>query len=67
LRHHGLHRLSEQCLKAQTVIHNYYRTNKENETPAERFFEAQHQDLFQYIIKNMDYPARPRKHKQRAA
>jgi hypothetical protein len=67
LRHHGLHRLSEQCLKAQTVIHNYYRTNKENETPAERFFEAQHEDLFQYILKKMDYPARPRKHRQIAA
>ena len=67
LRHHGLHRLSERCLKAQTVIHNYYRTNKEKETPAERFYEAKHEDLFKYLLEKMDYPARPRKRKQEAA
>lgn len=62
LRHHGLHRLSDRCLKAQTVIHNYYRKNREKETPAERFFEAKHADLFEYLLEKMDYPARPRKH-----
>lgn len=67
LRHHGLHRLSDRCLKAQTIMHNYYRTNEQKETPAERFFEAKHEDLFKYLLEKMDYPARPRKHKQKAA
>ena len=67
LRHHGLHRLSASSLKAQTVVHNYYRTNKEGKTPAERFFEAKHEDLFQYLLEKMDYPARPRKRKRDAA
>lgn len=67
LRHHGLHRLSDRCLKAQTVIHNYYRKNREKETPAERFFEARHGDLFEYLLEKMDYPARPRKRCKDAA
>jgi hypothetical protein len=62
LRHHGLHRLSDRCLKAQTVLHNFYRKNRDRETPAERFFEARHEDLFDYLLEKMDYPARPRNH-----
>ena len=67
LRHHGLHRLSDRCLKAQTVVHNYYRTNKEKETPAERFFEAKHEELFKFLLEKMDYPVRPRVRKKKAA
>ena len=67
LRHHGLHRLSDRCLKAQTVLHNFYRKNRDRETPAERFFEARHEDLFDYLLEKMDYPARPRKHNKKAA
>ena len=67
LRHHGLHRLSDRCLKAQTVVHNYYTTNKYGETPAERFFEAKHNDLFEWLLDKMEYPARPRKRRLKAA
>jgi len=67
LRHHGLHRLSDRCLNAQTILHNFYRTNRQSETPAERFFEAKHEDLFDYLLEKMDYPARPRKHNKKAA
>ena len=67
LRHHGLHRLSDRCLKAQTVLHNFYRKNRDRETPAERFFEARHEDLFDYLLEKMDYPARPRKHNKAVA
>ena len=67
LRHHGLHRLSDQCLKAQTTLHNFYRTSRDKETPAKRFFEAKHEDLFDYLLEKMDYPARPRKHSKIAA
>ena len=62
LRHHGIHKLSDRSLKAQTVVHNYYRRNRDGTTPAERFFEAKHIDLFEWLLDKMDYPARPRKH-----
>lgn len=61
LRHHGIHRLSNRCLKAQTVVHNYYVKRQDGTTPAERFFEAKHGDLFECILDRMDRPARPRK------
>ena len=67
LRHHGLHRLSDRCLKAQTVIHNFYITNKQGETPAARFFETEHNDLFEWLLDKMDYSARPRKARLKAA
>ena len=61
LRHHGIHKLSDRTLKAQTIVHNYYRRNRDGTTPAERFFEAKHIDLFQWLLEKMDYPARPRR------
>ncbi len=61
LRHHGIHKLSDRSLKAQTVVHNYYRRNRDGTTPAERFFGANHMDLFEWLLDKMDYPARPRK------
>ena len=67
LRHHGLHRLSDRCLQAQTVIHNFYTTNKQGKTPALRFFEAKHNDLFEWLLGQMDYSARPRKPRLKAA
>ena len=67
LRHHGIHKLSDRTLKAQTIIHNYYRRNRDGTTPAERFFEAKHIDLFEWLLEKMDYPARPRKRLKNAA
>ena len=67
LRHHGRHRLSETHLKAQTVLHNYSIKNSDGTTPAERFFETKHNDLFEWLLDNMDFPARPRKRFARAA
>ncbi len=61
LRHHGIHKLSDRSLKAQTIVHNYYRRNRDGTTPAERFFEAKHIDLFQWLLEKMDCPARPRR------
>ena len=62
LRHHGIHRLSNKCLKAQTIIHNYYTRNRDGTTPAERLFNSKHADLFGWVLGKMDYPARPRNH-----
>jgi hypothetical protein len=67
LRHHGIHKLSDKCLKARTVVHNYYIKGWDGITPAEKFFEAKHRDLFEWLLDNMDYPARPRKHLEKAA
>jgi hypothetical protein len=67
LRHHGIHRLSNRHLKALTIVHNYYIRNRDGTTPAERFFEASHKDLFEWLLENMDYPARPRQRFAKAA
>ncbi|WP_157067555.1 DUF6399 domain-containing protein [Desulfosarcina cetonica] len=60
LRHQGIHRLSDRHLKASTVMHNYYIKRRDGTTAAERFFEAKPNDLFEYLLDNVDYPARPR-------
>jgi hypothetical protein len=67
LRHHGIHRLSDKHLQAQTVIHNYYLKRADGSTAAERFFEAEHKDVFAHLLSKMDYPARPRKRLKKAA
>lgn len=67
LRHHGIHKLSDRSLKAQTIVHNYYRRNRDGTTPAERLFEAKHIDLFEWLLEKMDYPARPRNSLRKAA
>jgi hypothetical protein len=67
LRHHGIHKLSDRSLKAQTIVHNYYRRNRDGTTPAERFFEAKHIDLFEWLLEKMDYPARPQHRPRKAA
>ena len=67
LRHHGIHRLSDTHLTAQTVIHNYHIKRADNTTPALRFFEAEHGNLFEHLLNNMDYPPRPRNHLAMAA
>jgi Family of unknown function (DUF6399) len=59
LRHHGLHYLSSRKLNALTVIHNYFITQRNNTTAAERFFEQKPRSLFDYIIQRMPSVARP--------
>jgi hypothetical protein len=67
LRHQGIHRLSDRHLKAATVIHNYYIKRRDGTTAAERFFEAKPNDLFEFLLNNVDYPARPRNRLKLAA
>lgn len=67
LRHHGIHRLSDRHLQAQTVIHNFHIKREDDTTPAMRFFEAEHGNPFDHLLNNMDYPARPRKRLAMAA
>lgn len=67
LRHQGIHRLSDQQLKALTVVHNYYIKRRDGTTAAERLFEAKPNDLFEFLLNNVDYPVRPRNHLKLAA
>ena len=67
LRHHGIHRLSDTHLQAQTIIHNFHIKREDDTTPAMRFFESEHGNLFDHLLTNMDYPARPRKRLAMAA
>lgn len=63
LRHHSLHRLSSDRLKALTAVHNYHIKREDGTTAAERFFEQKHQNMFEWILNHMDLPARPRRRK----
>ena len=67
LRHQGIHRLSNRHLQALTVIHNYYVKRRDGTTAAERLFEAKPDDLFEFLLDRMDYPARPRNRMRLAA
>ena len=67
LRHQGIHRLSDQLLKALTVVHNYYIKRRDGTTAAERFFEAKPNDLFDFLLNHVDYPVRPRNRLKLAA
>jgi hypothetical protein len=59
LHHHGLHRLPPRKLKALSVVHNFFITRPDGTTPAERFFGAPHEDLFEHILKRLPPPSRP--------
>jgi len=60
LRHQGIHRLGTGHLKALTIVHNFYIRRRDGTTAAERLFETKHNDLFEFVLNNVDYPARPR-------
>jgi hypothetical protein len=61
LRHHGLHNISNRKLKVLTVIHNYFIKRCDETTAAERFYEQNHDDLFEYLVQKMPKPGRSRK------
>ncbi len=67
LRHQGMHRLSDQKLKALTVIHNYYLKRPDGSTAAERFYENKPIDMFEWLLGNMASPSRPRRKTKLAA
>jgi len=59
LRHHGLHHLSTRKLGALTAIHNYFITQRDKTTAAERFFEQKPRSLFEYLMKKLPTVPRP--------
>jgi len=63
LHHHGLHRLSTRKLAALTTVHNYLIQRADGTTAAQRFFGAQHRDLFDWLLKRLPLPSRPHCHR----
>lgn len=59
LRHHSLHSLSQDKLRALTIVHNYLIRRRDGTTAAERFFGTKPPDLFQWLLDRLDMPARP--------
>ena len=60
LKHHNLHRLTGRKLKCLTALHNFHTKRKDGTTPAQRFFENKHPNLFEHLLKTLKPPGRPR-------
>ena len=52
-------RLSKRKLEALTVLHNFHIKREDGTTAAQRFFENEHDDLFEHLVKVLEYPKRP--------
>ena len=59
LQQHGHSRVSEQRLKALTVIHNYMVKRPDGTTAAQRFFGQKHKDVFSWLLERMPSLPRP--------
>jgi Family of unknown function (DUF6399) len=59
LQQHGHSRVSEQRLKALTVIHNYLVKRPDGTTAAQRFFGQKHKDVFCWLLEQMPNLPRP--------
>ena len=59
LKNHSFHNISKRKLKALTIVHNYFIKRPNGSTAAERFFEEKPIALFDYLLKNLDFPALP--------
>jgi Family of unknown function (DUF6399) len=67
LQQHGHSRVSEQRLKALTVIHNYMVKRTDGTTAAQRFFGQQHKDVFAWLLERMPDLPRPAQNRARRA
>jgi Family of unknown function (DUF6399) len=45
--------LTEQSLKVLTIIHNFDLTREDDTTAAQRLFDKQFPDLFEWVVLNM--------------
>jgi hypothetical protein len=59
LQQHGHSRVSEQRLKALTVMHNYMVKRPDGTTAAQRFFGQKHKDVFSWLLERMPSLPRP--------
>lgn len=58
---HRFHHIDERTLRVLTIVSNFGIKGKgrEKRTAAERFFEAKHDDLFQYLVEKVNIPGKP--------
>jgi hypothetical protein len=67
LRHHSLHKISAERLKALTVVHNFVIKRPDGTTAAQRFFGAKYpDDPFDWLLKRLPLPVRPRRGKAKS-
>jgi hypothetical protein len=65
--HRGFHRLSDLRLSALTVVHNFLIQRSDGTTAAQRFFQKEHGDLFQWLVNHIDLPSRPHNRKKKTS
>jgi len=65
--HRGFHRLSDLRLSALTVVHNFLIQRSDGTTAAQRFFQKEHGDLFQWLVNHIDMPSRPHNRKKKTS
>lgn len=58
-RHHASRKMSPRKLTASTVIHNYFIRRPDGTTAAQRLFEQEHEDVFEWLLEHTDYPSLP--------
>ncbi len=61
LRHHALHRISDQKLNALKVVHNFHLQRADGTTAAERFFGKTPKSLFSHLLNRVNLPGFPAK------
>lgn len=63
---HKAHRgLSEHRLNVLTVVHNFDIRGIDNKTPAQRLFQKEFPDIFEFILDNVTSFSQPRQRKQK--
>ena len=63
---HKAHRgLTEQRLNVLTVVHNFDIRGIDNKTPAERLFQKEFPDVFEFILDNVTSFSQPRQRKRK--
>lgn len=60
MKHHGAHRISQRRLSALTVVHNFHVTRPDGTSPANRFFQREHEELFDTVLRRMPMLGKPR-------
>jgi hypothetical protein len=59
--HHASRGFTEQSLKVLTIIHNFDLKREDGTTAAQRLFDQQFPDLFEWVVLNMDDLPRARR------
>ena len=60
MKHRGTHKISQHRLSALTVVHNFYVTRPDGTTPANRFFQSEHEELFDTVFRRTSMLGKPR-------